>query len=255
MAGTGAGYDQSVTTFSPDGRVFQVEYAAKAVENSGTVLAMCCKDGVIFAAEKFLISKMLVEGTNKRIFPVDKHSGMAVAGLVADARAVVGRARDEIKNWMQPYKEPIPPNILAERLGMFMHQYTLYWSIRPFGCTVLLGMVDPDNKKPALFCIEPSGLVYKYKGTAIGKGRQIARTEIEKLIDSKESTANMTCKEALERVAKIIHKVHDEKDRDFELECSWICPESDYMHSPVPRELLKEAEAKAKKALEDEDED
>eukprot|EP00438_Fugacium_kawagutii_P000738 Skav220482 [mRNA] locus=scaffold591:85776:86967:- [translate_table: standard] len=76
MAGTGAGYDLSVTTFSPDGRVFQagtnqVEYAGKAVENSGTTLAICCKDGVVFAAEKFLLSKMLVHGTAKRIFPVE----------------------------------------------------------------------------------------------------------------------------------------------------------------------------------------
>jgi len=255
MAGTGAGYDLSVTTFSPDGRVFQVEYAAKAVENSGTAIAMCCSDGVVFAVEKFMMSKMLVEGTNKRIFPIDKHAGMAVAGLVADARLVVSRARDEVKNWMQPYKESIPPHILAERLGMFMHAYTLYWSIRPFGCSVILGMVDPETKKPSLFCVEPSGLVFKYKATAIGKGRQIAKTEIEKLCDNKEGCANMTCKEALEHMAKIIHKVHDEKDRDFELECSWICPESDYVHTPVPKDMLKEAEDKAKKALEAEDED
>jgi len=253
MAGTGAGYDQSVTTFSPDGRVFQVEYAAKAVENSGTSLAICCKDGVIFAVEKFMMSKMLVAGTNKRIFPVDKHSGMAVAGLVADARQIVARARGEASSYLNSYKEVIPPNILAERLGLFVHAYTLYWSIRPFGCSVLFGTVDED-KKPALFCIEPSGLVFKYRGTAIGKGRQSAKTEIEKLLGV-DSAKELTCAEALKSVAKIIHKVHDEKDRDFELECSWICPQSNYTHLPVPKDTLAEAEAWAKKSIEDEEEE
>merc|ERR1719313_1062179 len=118
------------------------------------------------------MSKMLVEGTQKRIFPVDKSAGMAIAGLVADARMVVDRARQEVQGWKQPYKEAIPPHILAERLGMFVHAYTLYWSIRPFGSSVLYGHVDPDTKKPTLFCIEPAGVVSKYKGTATGKGKQ-----------------------------------------------------------------------------------
>jgi len=251
MAGTGAGYDLSVTTFSPDGRVFQVEYAQKAVENSGTSVAICCKDGVIFATEKFLLSKMLVPGTNKRIFPVHKHAGMSMAGLVADSRQIVARARAEAGNYKNAYDEEIPPEILAERLGMFIHAYTLYWSIRPFGCSVLLGCVDKDTKVPSLFCIDPAGLVYKYSGTAIGKGKQAAKTEIEKLM----AHQTMTCQEALVHVAKILHKVHDEKDKDFELEASWICPLSDYMHKPVPAELLQEAEAEAKRMIDAEDQD
>ena len=79
---SGAGYDLSVSTFSPDGRVYQVEYAAKAVENSGTVVGLCCKDGVVMGCEKFLTSKMLVPGTNRRILRVAKHAGIAMAGLV-----------------------------------------------------------------------------------------------------------------------------------------------------------------------------
>merc|ERR1719231_664725 len=99
---------------------------------------------------------------------------------------------------------------MAERLGMFMHMYTLYGSVRPFGCSVLLGHVDPETKEPSLFTLEPSGLVFKYKGNAVGKHRQAAKTEIEKLLASKP---DITCQEALLHVAKIIHKVHDEKDR------------------------------------------
>lgn len=251
MAGTGAGYDLSVTTFSPDGRVFQVEYAQKAVENSGTSVAICCKDGVIFAVEKFLLSKMLVPGTNKRIFPVHRHAGMSMAGFVADSRQIVARARSEATQFKSSYNEEIPSEILAERLGLFVHAYTLYWSIRPFGCSVLLGCVDPDTKKPSLFCIDPAGLVYKYSGTAVGKGKQAAKTEIEKLM----ANENLTCQEALVHVAKILHKVHDEKDKDFELEASWICPVSGYEFKPVPAEMLKAAEAEAKRLIEAEEQE
>jgi 20S proteasome subunit alpha 7 len=252
MAGTGAGYDLSVTTFSPDGRVFQVEYAGKAVENSGTSLAICCKDGVIFAVEKFLLSKMLVPGTIKRIFPVHRHAGMAVAGLLADSRQIVQRARSEASQYQNAYADEVPPEILAERLGLFVHAYTLYWSIRPFGCSVLLGCVDEQTKKPSLFCVEPSGLVYKYTGTAIGKGKQAAKTEIEKLL---ASNPDITCADALVHVAKILHKVHDEKDKDFELEASWICPQSNYQHAVVPPELLKAKEDEAKRIIDSEEQD
>ncbi|CAL1157891.1 unnamed protein product [Cladocopium goreaui] len=252
MAGTGAGYDLSVTTFSPDGRVFQVEYAGKAVENSGTTLAICCKDGVVFAAEKFLLSKMLVHGTAKRIFPVHRRAGMSIAGMVADARQIVSRARSEATQFMNAYCEEIPPELLAERLGLFMHAYTLYWSVRPFGCTALLGCVDEETKKPSLFCIEPNGMVYKYTATAEGKGKQAAKTEIEKVL---ANNPELTCEQALMLVAKIIHKVHDEKDKDFELEISWICPASNYEHAQVPVEQRKAAEAEAERILEAEQED
>jgi len=242
----------SVTTFSPDGRVFQVEYAGKAVENSGTALAICCSDGIIFAVEKFLTSKMLVPGTIKRIFPVSRNSGMAVAGMLADSRQIVARARSEAHQYKDAYNEEIPPEVLAERIGLFVHAYTLYWSIRPFGCAALLGCVDKETKKPSLFCIEPQGQVSKYSGTASGKGKQAAKTEIEKLFAS--TNGNITCEKALVHAAKILHKVHDEKDKDFELECSWICASSKYEHASVPDAILKAAEAEAKKMIEAEDE-
>jgi len=254
MAGSGAGYDLSVTTYTPDGRVYQVEYAQKKVEMSGTALAICFKDGVLFATEKLLVSKMLVPGTNKRTYPVSRTSGLVIAGLVADGRQLVARARQEASGYKNSYAEDMPPHMLAERVAMYMHAHTLYWSIRPFGSSVLLGAVDPDTKKPALFCIEPSGLVFKYKGTALGKGRQVAKTEIEKLLAT-EGAAEMTCKDALVAVAKILHKVHDEKDTNFELECAWICADSDYKFSAVPADLVNKAEETAKKQLEDEDQD
>ena len=127
MSSIGTGYDQSTTTYSPDGRVFQIEYAAKAVDNSGTAVGIRCKDGVVMGVEKPKLSKMLVEGSNRRIFTVDKHSGMCVSGLMADARQVVSYAREEANSYQDFYGGVIPGNVLCDRVASLMHIYTLNW--------------------------------------------------------------------------------------------------------------------------------
>jgi len=151
--------------------------------------------------------------------------------MLADSRQLVARARSETQQYISSYGEEIPPELLAERIGLFVHAYTLYWSIRPFGCAILLGCVDKETKKPSLFCIEPQGMVSKYLGTAAGKGKQAAKTEIEKLLGSSD---DLTCEKALVHVAKILHKVHDEKDKDFELEMSWSAPRRRISTPPCP---------------------
>ena len=101
-------YDLSASQFSPDGRVFQVEYAQKAVENSGTAIAIRGRDDVVFAVEKLVQSKLYESASNKRIFNIDKHVGMAVAGLLADAKHIVEVARDEAANYRSNYGSDIP---------------------------------------------------------------------------------------------------------------------------------------------------
>lgn len=85
---------------------------------------------------------------------------------------------------------------LADRLGLYVQAFTLYSSVRPFGISAILGGIDEDG--PALFMIEPSGVYWGYHGCAIGKGRQLAKTEIEKL-----DLQSITCREAVEAVAKM----------------------------------------------------
>jgi 20S proteasome subunit alpha 7 len=171
MSSIGTGYDQSTTTFSPDGRVFQIEYAAKAVENSGTAVGIRCKDGVVLGVEKQKLSKMLVPGSNRRVYTVDKCTGMAVSGMMADARQVrvppelvcrsvhacghhtarpcrvrpshsdaraarppaqiVNHARKESANYADFYGTQIPGNVLCDRVAGMMHAYTLYWCACP----------------------------------------------------------------------------------------------------------------------------
>ncbi|CAM9188890.1 unnamed protein product, partial [Ectocarpus sp. 13 AM-2016] len=259
-------YDLSATTFSPDGKIFQVEYATKAVENSGTAMGVRCKDGVLLAVEKLLISKMLVAGSNRqasdetdfvivRVHGVSKHVGMAVAGLSADARQIVYRGRDEVAGYIENYGSQMPPSMLADRLAQYVHYFTLHGSLRPFGASVLVAGYDAELKKHELYVIEPSGVMYRYFGAAVGKGRQAAKTEMEKL-----KFDDMTCKEAMKQVCKILHVLHDEaKDKPFELEMSWVCEESGWKYQAVPQAQVKEAEEWAKQSIEsdemDDDED
>jgi len=281
MTSIGTGYDLQNSVFSPDGRNFQVEYAVKAVENGGTSIGIRCKDGVVLAVEKLVTSKLLKPGANKRIATIDRHIGAVSSGLVPDGRHFTSRARDEAASWRQVYKSPISTADLASRMGGYLQAYTLYSSVRPFGITAIVAGWDSEEelavdgqvgngpsigsggkvegKKhggPGLYMIEPSGLYWGYYGAATGKGRQSAKAELEKL---DLAAGTLSLKDGVMEAARIIYVAHDEnKDKDFELEMTWI---SDLQgptkgrHVEVPKELLEEAEKAAKKALEGEDED
>jgi len=245
MSGIGTGYDLSCTSYSPDGRVFQVEYAMKAVENSGTAIGIRVKDGIVLAVEKLVISKMLESGSDRRISSIDKHIGLCHSGLTADARILINHARQESREYKSVYYSPIPGRIIAERLSGFIHAYTLYGFVRPFGCSVIIGAYDYSG--PQLYMIEPSGISYGYFATAIGKGRQAAKGELEKL-----KLNELKCRDAIKEAARIIHYVHDDvKDKEFELELSWISEETNFQHQAVPKTLFEEAKAYVEASLEE----
>lgn len=247
MSSIGTGYDLSASQFSPDGRVFQVEYAQKAVENSGTAIGIRGKDGVVFGVEKLVTSKLYEAGANKRIFNIDRHIGGAVAGLLSDARHLVDQAREESSNYRYNYRAPIPLKHLTDRVSMYVHAYTLYSSIRPFGVSIIVGSYEVDG--PQMYLIDPSGVSWSYHGCAVGKAKQNAKTEIEKL-----KMKDMTMQELVKEVAKIIYIVHDEvKDKSFELELSWVGESTGGKHELVPPEVFAEAEKYAKEALEESD--
>jgi len=250
MSSIGTGYDLSVSTYSPDGRLFQVEYANKAVEAAGVAIGLRCKDGVILAVERLLHSKLLVKGANRRIEGIDKHIGLAAAGLIADGKSLASRGRDEAANFRDTYNDEVTVQILSDRLSGFVQAYTCYGSVRPFGVSTLLGGVDKSG--PRLFCIEPSGVYYGYRACAVGKGKALAKTELEKIIKKEDDGEGLSMRDAVDEIARIIHLVHDDnKDKEFELEMTWICKESGGKHVAVPKDLLAEAETKARAALEE----
>jgi len=247
MSSIGTGYDLSASQFSPDGRVFQVEYAQKAIENSGTAVGLRGTDGVVFGMEKLVTSKLYEVGANRRLFTVDKHIGLAVGGLFADGRAIVETARTEASNYRGEYGGNVPLKYLADRVSMYIHAYTLHSYVRPFGCGIILGSWD-EAAGPQMYMIDPSGVCHGYKGCAIGKAKQAAKTEMEKL-----AISSLSCKELVREAAKIIYVVHDEvKDKAFELELSWVGKHTDGYHVRVPDDIFADAEKFAKDSLAEE---
>jgi 20S proteasome subunit alpha 7 len=259
MASSGSGYDLSAATFSPDGRIFQVEYAGKAVENAGTVLGIHSKDGIVLGVAKPLYHKMIVPttGSYKRIHTVDVHAGVATTGFLPDARVLVGRAQEEAMDWQEHYGTKIPPHVLSERLGHYVHYFTLHGALRPFGAACVMGGYDMDTKQCGLFMVEPNGAWYQYYGVATGKGKQIAKTELEKLNLHKEPKIDIH--EAVKNVAKILILLHKENKesggKPMELELSWICEESKWRHVPIPKDIVTAAKDWANEQLEEEDDD
>lgn len=118
---------------------------------------------------------------------------MVGTGLVPDCRQLANRARDEAFNYRETYDCNIPGPALADRVSLYLQAYTLYSSVRPFGSISILGAVDRDG--PHLYMMEPSGLYWGYRACAAGKGRQVARSELEKL-DLDTMTTAQAVKEA-----------------------------------------------------------
>ncbi|EDV20266.1 expressed hypothetical protein [Trichoplax adhaerens] len=246
MSSIGTGYDLSASQFSPDGRVFQVEYAAKAVESSGSIIAIRCKDGVVIGVEKILSSRLHEKSSNQKIYNVDRHVGMGFAGIQADGRKVVSIARDEASEYRQNYGSDVPLKQLVNRVASYIHAYTLYSSVRPFGVSAVLASYS-EAYGPELYMIEPSGLYWGYRACAAGKAKQAVKTELEKI-----KANDMTCEEIVKEIARIIYVVHDEiKDKLFELELSWVCKATNGEHQLVPADIASEAIRLAKHAMEE----
>ena len=163
------GYDRAITVFSPDGRLFQVEYAREAVKRGTTAAGVKAKDGVVLLVDKRITSRLIEAESIEKIFQIDDHIGVATSGLVADARALVDRARVEAQVNMVSYDEPIGVEVIAKKICDHKQTYTQYGGVRPYGTALLIAGVD--DSRPRLFESDPSGALLEYKATAIGAGR------------------------------------------------------------------------------------
>ena len=118
---------------------------------------------------------MMVTGSNRRIFNIDSHAGIAITGFPADGRQIVNRAREEAQNYRDSYGSKIVPSILSNRLALYVHYFTTYGSLRPFGSSALIAAYDEDVQNHELYLVEPSGLCFRYFGCAAGKGAQVIK--------------------------------------------------------------------------------
>lgn len=162
-------YDRAITVFSPDGRLFQVEYARVAVTRGNTTVGLKFKNGIALMADKKIGSKLVETSSIEKIFQIDEHIGCATSGLVADARVLVDYARLVAQINKVTYNEKISVDLLVKRICDYKQNYTQYGGVRPFGTALLVAGTDDLGNH--LFETDPSGALVSYKAGSIGAGR------------------------------------------------------------------------------------
>ncbi len=200
------GYDRTIAVFSPDGRLFQVEYAKEAVKKGTTSVGLVFRDGVILGTVK-QITGLMVSNTIEKLFKIDEHIGAVAAGLLADARILVNQLMIKAQINRITYAESIDVWSLTRTLGDRMQLSTLYAGLRPFGVSFLVGGVDSTGSH--LIEADPSGMLYEWKAYAIGRGAPLAN----KIFKDKHKD-EIDEKTALKLVIDVIKKV--EKTPDLE---------------------------------------
>jgi proteasome alpha subunit len=163
-------YDRAITVFSPDGRLFQVEYALETVNKGATIVGIACAEGIVLGAEEKIESKLQDPEYTWKIFEVDSHLGAAVVGLGSDARILIDQARISAQSNRLMYDEPIDVEIITKRISDIKQLYTQHAGVRPFGVSIIFGGVDKSGNR--IFSTDPSGSYRAYKAIAIGIGKE-----------------------------------------------------------------------------------
>ncbi|KAK9320523.1 nucleophile aminohydrolase [Lipomyces orientalis] len=203
-------YDRGVSTFSPEGRLFQVEYAIEAIKLGSTAIGIATSEGVILGVEKRATSVLLESSSIEKIVEIDRHLGAAMSGLTADARTMIDHARVETQNHALHFNEPIKVESvtqavcdLALRFGEGADGEERVMS-RPFGVALLIAGIDENG--PQLYHADPSGTFYRYDAKAIGSGSEGAQAELQN-----EYHSSLTLAEAEQLVLKTLKQVMEEK--------------------------------------------
>jgi proteasome alpha subunit len=235
-----AAYDRAITVFSPDGRLFQVEYAREAVKRGTTACGITYKGGVLLAVDKNIASKLIVPSSIEKIFQIDEHIGIAASGLVADARRLIEEARTKAQRNRLAYAEPISVSGLARDICDIKQYYTQYGGARPFGTALLVAGVNDDSY---LFETDPSGAFTQYTATSIGTGK----ADVEKIFE-KYYKEGMNRTDAIDLALRGLNVVSEEKIKKENVEMITVEVGSKYQR--VDKEEIGKSLAKLDKDLE-----
>ncbi|MDS0222949.1 archaeal proteasome endopeptidase complex subunit alpha [Haloarcula sp. S1AR25-5A] len=174
-------YDRGITIFSPDGRLYQVEYAREAVKRGTASIGVRTSDGVVLAVDKRIRSPLMERSSVEKIHKADDHIGIASAGHVADARQLIDFARRQAQVNQLRYGEPVGVETLTKEITDYIQQYTQVGGARPFGVALIIGGIV--NGEPRLFETDPSGTPYEWKALAVGADRGDIRDYLEEHYD------------------------------------------------------------------------
>jgi len=247
-------YDQSTTTFSPEGRLHQVEYAIEAINNAGTCLALQSADGVVLAAERKVVSVLLAPSkTSEKTYTIDDHCVCLVAGLTSDANILINQARLGSQRYLYTYQEQMPIEQIVKSICNYKQAYTQYGGLRPFGTAFLFAGWD-RNFGFQLYQTDPSGNYSGWKATVIGQNNQAGKSILKT-----DYSENNTISQNLKIAVKILTKTMDSTTPSPErIELSVLRKDEDgtLVHHTLAAaeiqvlldEIQKELEAEQKKA-------
>ncbi|MDH7517904.1 MAG: archaeal proteasome endopeptidase complex subunit alpha [Candidatus Thermoplasmatota archaeon] len=204
MEPDGALYDQASTIFSPDGRLYQVEYAREAINKGSTTLGLKYKDGVVLIAYKNYPSHLVEIQKMEKIFQIDDYIGCAFAGLSADAQRLVEIAQEEAQINKITYDEDITIKALTDIICEYKHAFTQYDGIRPFGVALIIAGIDNTGKK--LYSTDPSGVFLEYKAVCEGANSTNVMTYLK---NTYEKDLNLDT--AIDISFKAIQKINKKK--------------------------------------------
>ncbi|MEK6846106.1 MAG: archaeal proteasome endopeptidase complex subunit alpha [Nanoarchaeota archaeon] len=185
------GYDRSITMFSPDGRLLQVEYAKKTVKQGSTALGLVCKDGIVLVSDKRITSPLLVPEAVEKMFKIDDHIAATASGIISDARVLIDRAQLKAQQHAVTYDSKIDVLTIVKDMCDLKQICTQSAGLRPFGVSLLVGGVEDDGSLK-LFLTEPYGLYFQYRAAVIGEGD----VEIEPILQ-KKYRANLSVEEGI----------------------------------------------------------
>lgn len=216
-------YDRGVNTFSPEGRLYQVEYAIEAIKLGSTAIGICTKEGAVIACEKRITSSLMVAKAIEKIVEVDKHIGCVTSGLMADARTLLERARVESQNHWFVYNEPMPVESCVQAVSKLAIQFGDSDSdgpamSRPFGVAMLFA--GADENRVQLWHMDPSGTYTEYSAKAIGSGSEGAQQNLE----DKYVPDQMSLAEATTLAMTTLKQVMEEKLNATNVEVMTIVP-------------------------------
>merc|ERR1712086_67539 len=203
-------YDRGVNTFSPEGRLIQVEYAIKAVQHGSTAIGIATPEGCVLACEKRLTSPLMEPSSVEKILEVDDHIGCAMSGLTADARTLVDRARVECQNHRFTFAEAMSVESVTQSLCDVALRFGEEGDdeedrmSRPFGVALL--MAGMSGGEPALYHMDPSGTYVRFKARAIGSASEGAQSQLQE-----KYNATMTLTEAIDLAMQVLKQVMEEK--------------------------------------------